>query len=385
MRAPKKIVIITAAFASSLSAVGWFLSPSPSTPIVLSSAVPVRVVNVVQQDVSRVTHSIGSVASLHTVNIRPQVNGVLTNLFVEEGQWVQKGALLAAIDDRSILAGIDLNKAKKAENLALLDMATIDLERYRRLLEENGVSRQVFDRQNALVNQLKAKVQGDQAVIEESLVQLSHTLLRSPVAGRAGMRQVDVGSFLRAADPQGIFSVTQIDPIAIEFSLPQAMLPTLHNLVAVSSPVLVKAYADANYDHLLGEGKLSMIDNQVSAGTGTIRLKAMFNNTSQKLWPGQAVTIGIQTAVEPAVLVVPPGVVQRGLDGHFVYRAVGGKAELVAVQLVLQEDTRDVIKGVQVGDVLISSGQSRLKPGSVIRIVEEPLHNAQDIAQQPRL
>jgi len=180
--------------------------------------------------------------------------------------------------------------------------------------------------------------------------------------------------------------VTQIDPIAVEFSLPQQMLPTLQGLIGATPPAAVNAYLGADTDgqtgDLLGEGHLTLIDNQINANTGTIRAKAEFDNAGQKLWPGQLVTIKIQTALNKDALVVPPTVVQRGLDQHFVYRVKDGKVESVPVQMVYQNSDLNIIKGVQAGDVLVSDGQSRLKPGASVQVLDEPPELTQTTAPQ---
>ncbi|MCX7079447.1 MAG: efflux RND transporter periplasmic adaptor subunit, partial [Pseudomonas sp.] len=206
--------------------------------------------------------------------------------------------------------------------------------------------------------------------------------------GRVGIRTVDEGNFLRMSDTQGLFSVTQIDPIAVEFSLPQHMLPTLQRLISAQTQAQVNAYMGADTDgatgDLLGEGHLTLIDNQINANTGTIRAKAEFSNTGQKLWPGQLVTIKIQTALDKDVLVVPPTVVQRGLDQHFVYRVKDDKVEVVPVQMVYQDTGLNIIKGVQAGDVLVSDGQSRLKAGSRIQVLSDPPQTVQTAKTEPQ-
>ena len=233
---------------------------------------------------------------------------------------------------------------------------------------------QTLDQQQALVSELNATAQGYQAAIAAANVQLSFTRIHSPVSGRVGIRTVDQGNFLRVSDAQGLFSVTQLDPIAVEFSLPQQWLPTLHTLLDAPQPALVKAFlGNAGPGGTpLGQGRLSLIDNQVSATTGTIKVKAQFDNPSHTLWPGQLVNIEIQTGLEKNALVVPPQVVQRGLDNYFVYRAVDNKVETVPVQVVYQDTALNVIRGVTVGDTLVSDGQSRLKPGSHITVLSEP-------------
>lgn len=359
-----------------LAIAAWTLTRPAKARLAAPSAIPVRVVSVAQQDVPRFVSGIGSVLSLHSVVIRPQIDGILTQLRVKEGQQVKAGDLLASIDDRSIRASLDQAKAQLGESQAQLQVALVNLKRYKELSVDDGVSKQTYDQQQALVNQLKATVQGNQAAIDSAQVQLSYTQIRSPVSGRVGIRTVDEGNFLRMSDTQGLFSVTQIDPIAVEFSLPQQMLPTLQGLIAAPDRASVDAYLGADTDgqtgDLLGEGHLSLIDNQISSTTGTLRAKAEFPNSAQKLWPGQLVTIKIQTAIDKNALVVPPTVVQRGLDSHFVYRLTGDKVEVVPVQVTYQNSEVNIIKGVQAGDLLVSDGQSRLKAGALVEVLKEP-------------
>ncbi|MFU2325381.1 efflux RND transporter periplasmic adaptor subunit [Pseudomonas sp. NFX98] len=360
-----------------LAALGlWYATKPAKAKLAAPTAIPVRVVSVAEKDVPRFVSGIGSVLSLHSVVVRPQIDGILTKIMVKEGQLVKKGDLLATIDDRSIRASLDQAQAQLGESQAQLQVALVNLKRYKLLSVDDGVSKQTYDQQQALVNQLKATAQGNQASIDAAQVQLSYTQIRSPVTGRVGIRTVDEGNFLRMTDTQGLFTVTQIDPIAVEFSLPQQMLPTLQGLISDPQHAQVKAYIGADTDgetgNLLGEGHLTLIDNQINANTGTIRAKAEFNNAGQKLWPGLLVTVKIQTALDKDALVVPPNVVQRGLDQHFVYRLNGDKVETVPVQMVYQDSGQNIIKGVQPGDKLVSDGQSRLKPGSTVQVLTDP-------------
>ncbi|MDP9529107.1 efflux RND transporter periplasmic adaptor subunit [Pseudomonas protegens] len=371
----KKTVVSAALLVALIAGAAWFLNKPATARLAAPTAIPVRVVQVVQQDVPRYVSGIGTVLSLHSVIIRPQVDGILTRLQVKEGQLVKAGDLLATLDDRSIRANLDQAKAQLAQNQAQLQVAQINLKRYKLLSVDDGVSKQTYDQQAALVNQLNATAQGNQAAIDAAQVQLSYTQIRSPVTGRVGIRTVDEGNFLRMSDAQGLFSVTQIDPIAVEFSLPQQMLPTLQQLVRAQDPAAVQAYlgTDSNKaDALLGNGHLSLIDNQIDTSTGTLRAKAEFANPQQKLWPGQLVTVKIQTALDQGALTVPPTVVQRGLDQHFVFRVKGQQVERVPVQLLYQDSELNIIAGVQAGDILVSDGQSRLKPGSQVQVLDAP-------------
>ncbi|RQO52509.1 efflux RND transporter periplasmic adaptor subunit [Pseudomonas sp. KBW05] len=389
MHTLKRRTVLIVAVLLVLAVAAWALTRPAKTRLVASTAVPVRVMKVVEQDLPRYVTGIGSVLSLHSVVIRPQIDGVLTKLLVKEGQLVEAGDLLATIDDRSIRASLDQARAQLGQSQAQLQVALVNLKRYKDLSVDDGVSKQTYDQQQALVNQLKATVQGNQAAIDSAQVQLSYTQIHSPVTGRVGIRTVDEGNFLRMSDAQGLFSVTQIDPIAIEFSLPQQMLPTLQGLIAASDPARVDAYLGADTEgansDLLGQGRLSLIDNQISSTTGTIRVKAEFRNNAQKLWPGQLVTVKIQTALDRNALAVPPTVVQRGLDAHFVYRVNGDKVEIVPVQVVYQDSDRNILKGIQAGDVLVSDGQSRLKAGAQVEILKDTpqVNQTADIQVQP--
>ncbi|WP_439125227.1 MAG: efflux RND transporter periplasmic adaptor subunit [Pseudomonas rhizophila] len=378
MHIQKKPVLLVALLVALAAVALWYamkpVTAKPGAPV----AVPVRVISVVQKDVPRFASGIGTVLSLHSVVIRPQIDGILTQLLVKEGQQVKKGELLATIDDRSIRASLDQARAQLGESQAQLAVAQVNLKRYKLLSVDDGVSKQTYDQQQALVNQLKATAQGNQAAIDAAQVQLSYTRIRSPVTGRVGIRNVDEGNFLRTSDTEGLFTVTQIDPIAVEFALPQQMLPTLQRLMAAPEQALVQAYigADGTSGEMLGEGRLSLIDNQINANTGTLRAKAEFSNAAQRLWPGQLVTLKIQTALDKDALVVPPTVVQRGLEQPFVYRITGDQVESVPVVMVYQDSDLHIIKGVSAGDQLVSDGQSRLKPGSRIQVLGDPVAQA---------
>lgn len=373
MRRPSRSVIFAALALLVLVVAGsWYSQRQPAPAARAQAAIPVRVVSVAQQDVPRYASAIATVQSLHSVEVRPQVEGVLTQVLVKEGQWVKEGDLLATLDDRSIRASLDQARAQLGQSQAQIQVAGVDLKRYRLLSSDDGVSKQTLDQQQALVNQLQATVKGNQAAIANAEVQLSYTQIRSPVTGRVGIRNVDPGNLVRTSDTQGLFSVTQIDPIAVEFALPQQMLPTLQSLLKAATPALVQAFMDADGDRsLLGEGHLALIDNQISGTTGTVRVKAEFDNKDGHLWPGQLVTIRLRTAVEENALVVPPPVVQRGVDGHFVYRLDGDKVTSVPVKVLYQNSELNIIAGVKPGERLVLDGQSRLKPGARVEVTPD--------------
>ena len=359
-------------------AAAWLFKRTSVSTTTTVASIPVRVVNVTQADVPRYLSGIGSVLSLHSVTVRAQVDGILSQVVVKEGQWVNKGDALASIDDRAIRASLAQAKAQASQSQAQLQVAGINLRRYKDLSRDNGISRQVLDEQQALFDQLTATLQGNQAAIAAAQVQLSYTQIHSPVTGRVGIRRVDPGNFLRVSDAEGLFTVTQIDPIAVEFSLPQQELATLQTLLDKPQPAVVRAYIDGDTEtgKLVGEGRLTLLDNQIAASTGTIRAKAEFHNGKHTLWPGQLVSVGLQVGIERNALVVPLTVVQRGLEGYYVYRVTEQKAEQVPVRVRYQTSTQSLIEGVAAGDVLVSDGQSRLRPGARVQVLEPKVDNA---------
>ena len=373
MRRPSRYLVLAAMALVLLVAISAWQGLRREAPANrAASAIPVRVVAVAQQDVPRYLSAIGSVLSLHSVEVRPQVEGVLTQVLVKEGQWVKQGDLLATLDDRAIRANLDQARAQLGQTQAQLQVGNVNLKRYQLLSSDDGVSKQTLDQQQALVNQLQATIKGNQAAIDNAAVQLSYTQIRSPVSGRVGIRNVDPGNLVRTSDTQSLFSVTQIDPIAVEFALPQQQLPVLQGLLNSATPAEVETYLDADGERsLLAKGHLMLIDNQVSATTGTVRVKAEFDNRDARLWPGQLVTVRLRTAVDEDALVVPPPVVQRSIDGHFVYRLDGDKVSAVPVKVVYQDSTLNVIAGVKAGDRLVLDGQSRLKPGSTVEVTPD--------------
>ena len=330
--------------------------------------VPVVVTNVEKRDVPHQTSAVGTVQSLHNVLIRPQVEGILTEVLIQEGQMVKEGDLLARIDDRSIMAALEQVRAEKARNEAQLKASQIDLQRYRQLVEKKTIPAQTLDQQVALVDQLRAAIKASDAAIAAAEVQLSHTRITSPVSGRAGIRRIDPGNLVRASDSDGLVTVTQMDPIAVVFSLPQGFLPQVRALLNQPTPASVVAF-DRDGGTMLAEGHLVLMDNQIDARTGTIELKAEFPNSDGKLWPGQFVTVQLYTGVSAGVLTVSSTAVQRGRDYLYVYRVEGDKVAAARVTLSFENDDIAVIEsGLALGDTVVSEGQSRLKPGDAVSV-----------------
>jgi RND family efflux transporter MFP subunit len=343
-----------------------------------SPAVPVKTALVQQQAVPVWIRAIGQVKPQQSVEIRPQVEGILQRILVEEGQLVKAGDLLAVIDDRSIKAALEQAKAQLAVVQAQLDVARLDLQRYQNLRKGQAVSAQMADQQQATVQQLEAQLRSVQATINAQQVELSYTQIVSPIAGQVGIRNVDAGNYVRASDANSLFSVVQLDPISIEISLPQSRLAELQRLtqqIRQKQTVPVLAYAKEGADPL-SQGQLTVVDNRVSADTGTIRVKADFANPDAALWPSQSVVIALQSEVLNNALTVPAKAIQQGPEGTFVWVNQQGKAATVAVNVIVQDNNQVVVTGIDVGQQVIVDGQSRLRKGAELKVLTEAAQTA---------
>ena len=340
-----------------------------SPPEAAPAAVPVELVQAERRDIPYVASSIGTVQSLQTVSLRPQVGGVLSGVLFKEGQLVRKGALLATIDDRAFKATLDQARAEKLRNEAQLAAARLDLTRYRNLLDRQAISLQTVEQQAAQVEQLHALVLANEASIRAAELQLSFTRIETPIGGRAGLRRVDLGNLVSANDAAGIVTVTQLDPIAVIFTLPQESLALVRPLLDGATGADVVAL-DRDAGRELARGRLSTVDNQVDATTGAIRLKAEFPNPDGVLWPGQFVTVSLQTGRANDAIVVPPRAIRQGLQGPYLFTVRQGKAEMTQVKLGYQGAQWTVVtEGLGAGDTVVIDGQSRLKPGTLVRAV----------------
>ncbi len=336
--------------------------------------VPVLAAEAKKADVPVYFDGVGSSRALNTVTVRAQVDGKLMSVNFKEGQDVDQDFVLAEIDATIYQAQYDQAVAKKAMDEAQLANARLDLERYARLTQTNSASRQQYDTQRALVAQLEAQVQADQGAIDNSKAILSYTKIVAPLAGRTGIRQVDAGNIVHAADTTGIVVITQIRPIAVIFMLPQQRLAEVNRAFS-RGPLSVQALGDDNRT-VIDRGTLTVIDNQVDQTTGTVKLKAEFPNTDLQIWPGQFVNVKLLVDTLREVIVVPTAAVQRGPNGTFAY-VVGddGTAAVRPVAVVQQDDAQAVItSGIEDGDRVITTGFSQLTDGAKITIgVQEDL------------
>ena len=348
------------------------LSPKlqAADPPKASPAVPVRVIQASLQDLPSTLSAVGQVQALQQVLVRPQIEGVLTEVLFKEGQPVTRGQVLARLDDRSLRAQVDQAQADVNRLKAQLQIAQLDLKRYEGLAAQAAVSTQQLDQQVALVAELRAQVQSQEAAANAARVQLSYATITSPVAGRAGLRQVDVGNLVRPTDANGLVSVVQTQPVAVIFSVPQGRLGEVRQAVKQLAPARVQI-ADQEQGTLLAEGRLTTVDNRVDPASGSLKLKAEVPNVKEELWPGQFVAVTLRTGTLDQALVVPTQALQRGLkDATFVWRVRDNVAEMVPVKVRWQDDQRAVIaSGIAAGDAVVVDGQSRLKPKATVKVL----------------
>lgn len=341
-------------------------SAAPPKPV--SRPVPVRTVQVKEETVPIAESGIGNVLPVMSVTVKPRIDGQLDRVEFKEGQDVKAGQLLARIDPRTYQAQLDQIRAQKARDEAQLANARADLSRYEELIREDATTRQQLDTQRTLVRQLEATIKTDQAQIDFARVNLGYTTISSPISGRAGARLVDPGNIVHATDASGLVVINQIDPIAVQFTLPEASFQAVNNALHASKDALSVQALERNTHEVLAEGKLVLVNNQIDASTGTITLKAHFPNPGHKLWPGQSVDARIVLGHRADALTVPAPVVQRGQDGFFAYRVdADGKAQVQPVEIAGTDAGVSVVtKGLKAGDRVVVDGQYRLTPGAQI-------------------
>jgi len=334
----------------------------------MEGPVPVLAAQVLAADMPVYLNAVGTTRALNTVTVKAQVDGKLLEVNFKEGQDVKKGDVLARIDPVTYQAALDQAVAKKAQDEALLANAKNDLERYEKLAATNAINKQQFDTQRALVAQYTAQVQSDTAAIESAQATLGYTTITAPIDGRTGIRLVDQGNIVRASDSTGIVVITQIQPIAVTYSLPQQDLPQV-NAAFAKGPLASDALrSDTN--QVLDRGKLTVVDNQVDSSTGTVKLKSEFPNANLQLWPGQFVNVRLLVDTLKQVTVIPTGAVQRGPNGTFVYAIKDDNTvQMRPVQVRMQDENQTVIaSGVSPGERVVTTGFARLTDGAKVSI-----------------
>jgi RND family efflux transporter MFP subunit len=324
--------------------------------------VPVKLATVVVQDQALSLSAVGQVQAAQQAVVRARIEGLLTAVNFKEGQSVRKGQVLARLDDRSLRAQVAQSQAELRRLQAQLELA--------QLVAQSAIPAQQRDQQRAQVAQLQAQVQSQQASLTQIQTQLSYTVITAPFSGRVGLRQVDIGNIVRPTDAQGIVTLAQTEPLVVVFNAPQSRLADVRQAIGQRGGAVVSV-AEREGGAPLAQGHLRSADNAVDAGTGTLKLKAELKPAGDRLWPGQFVTVSLNTGAIADALTVPATAVQRGLKGSFVWRVNQGQANMVPVKAKWQSDTVVVVDAkateLKAGDQVVVDGQSRLKPKAPVK------------------
>lgn len=346
------------------------------TPAGASQALPVVVTTaqVQQHDIPIYLVGVGTVVATQSVTVKARIDGQLDTVGFIEGQDVLAGQLLAQLDPRVQQAQLDQAVAQKAKDASQLANARLDLRRYAELIKQDATTRQILDAQRALVVQLEAAVQSDEAQISAARTQLSFTTIKAPLSGRVGARLVDPGNIVHATDANGLVIINQIDPISVVFTLPEESFQDINHALRTSAePLTVEAYP-RNGTQVLGRGHLVLLNNQIDTSTGTVQLKGSFPNAEHTLWPGQYVQARLMLGQRKQALTVPAAVVQRGPDGIYAYVvAADDTVHMQPIQLIGTQDGLAVVsKGLSAGQRVVLDGQYKLKPGLKVAESQAP-------------
>jgi membrane fusion protein, multidrug efflux system len=329
-------------------------------------AVSVAIARVQKQDVPVYLVGLGSVTAFYTANIKSRVDGQIMRVNFQEGQVVKEGDLLIVIDPRPYQVQLEQMQAQLFKDQASLRDAKLNLGRYTTLIPSGSIAQQQVDTQQSTVDQLEGQVRTDQAQIDNAKLQIVYCNITAPFTGRVGLRQVDPGNIVHATDTNPMLILTQLQPIAVIFTLPEDQLPTVA-LHMKNATLQVEAYSRDNQTKL-ATGKLMTIDNQIDPTTGTAKLKAVFDNKDSQLWPNQFVNADLLLETRKNSTVVPTAAILRGPQGAFVYAVNSDKTvEARSVDIALTQGITTVIKsGLTAGDVVVTDGQDKLQTGSSI-------------------
>jgi multidrug efflux system membrane fusion protein len=331
-------------------------------------AVPVHVARVEKKDFPVFLNGLGTVQPTNMVLVRSRVDGQIETVAFQESQLVKEGDLLVQIDAAPFQAALDQANAKLAQDEANLDNAERDLKRTSTLASQGNATLQLLDQRTAQVAQLKAQIAADRAAITSAQVQLGYTTIRSPITGRVGFRLIDRGNIVHANDQAGIVTITQLQPISVIFTAPEQNLPAIQEALKAGPLRIFALTPDGKKE--LGEGTVSIIDNQVDMASGTVRLKASFENADNALWPGLSVATRLLINTLPSAVVVPDTAVQRGPNGLYAY-VVGadGRAQLRQLKVgLIDGNTAQVQQGLRPGEEIVTAGHYRVQPGSPLQI-----------------
>ncbi len=345
-------------------------------------AIPVQVTKVTTQDLPVYLTGVGTIQAYNTVEVRTRVDGEVQQINFDEGQFVKQGDVLAQVDPRPFKAAVDQAVARKAQDQAQLNNAKRDLTRANDLASRGFDTKQQQDTQQALVDQLIALVHADDASIETAQIQLDYSTIRSPLNGRTGLRMVDRGTIVHATDANGLVEIVQLQPIAAVFTLPESDLKALSDASHAGTVDVWAVTPDGKTD--LAKGKLLLINNQVDMQTGTVKLKAEFENADFSLWPGQSISARVLVRTIKDATTVPPTAVLQGTQGAYAYAVNAGKAELRILKTgVTANGQTSIESGLKPGETVVTAGQYRLRPDVAVAASDPAApQRAQDAASR---
>ena len=364
----RRVIAATVAVALVAAAVVWWHNTGADVPQAAAQGpapgIPVTAGTVAIEDVPVFLHGIGTVQAYNSVAIKSRVDGQIVQVAFKEGQNVKEGDLLFQIDPRGYQAALEQAQAAKQKDEANLVGAQADLERYEKLLTPGWQTRQSYDQQKAQVAQLQAAIKGDEAQINTAKINLGYADIRSPIDGRLGARLVDKGNIVHANDNTALVMITELKPIFVSFTLPQETLDDVHEQNK-QAPLVVRAYSGDGKKQLV-DGKLTLIDNMIDQTTGTIHLKARFDNDDERLWPGEFVSLRVILSTRRGVATVPQQTVQQGPSGHYAYVIKpDNTVERRAVEVAsIQDGTAVITKGLAANERVVVDGQFRLTEGA---------------------
>ena len=336
-----------------------------------STAIPVAAAAAEKGDMPVVLNELGTVTPLATVTVKTQIAGQLQQVAFQEGQMVKAGDFLAQIDPRPFQVALEQAEGTLAKDQATLANARVDLNRYQKLYKEDSVAQQTLDTQQSLVQQLEGTVKTDQGLVDSSKLNLTYCHIVSPVTGRVGLRQVDQGNYVQTSDANGIVLITQLQPISVVFTLPEDNLPDLMKRVRAGATLPVTAY-DRTQTVKIADGKLGTVDNTIDTTTGTVKIRALFDNSDNALFPNQFVNAALELDVLHGATLIPVSAVQRGAPGTFVY--VVKPDNTVTVRPVTlgpgNSEKVAVTKGIDIGEMVVIDGADKLREGSAVTLPE---------------
>jgi len=348
-------------------------------------AVPVVVATAQKGDLPVYLLGLGSVTAYNTVTVRSRVDGAIVKVNFTEGQFVNQGDALVEIDPRPYQVMLEQAEGQLAKDQAQLHDVQVDFERYTLLFNEGVIPKQQVDTQQAQVGQYLGAIKADQATIDNAKLQIVYSHITAPISGRVGLRLVDIGNVVHAADTTGLLVITQLQPISVIFTLPQDQLPQVLPKLRAGVPLPVEAY-DRDDTSKIADGKLATIDNQIDPTTGTYKLKSVFSNADNKLFPNQFVNMHMLVDTKHNLMIVPAAAIQRGPQSAYVYVVTGGNKVRIQKVTIAQTTGNNIgiSAGLNDGDVVVIDGQDKLQDGSaVITSTPPPAGGAKDETSQP--